>query len=129
MVGKDIIRNVVVVERGEFHPAMYADSLTATDLSFTNGLFEKELPFKCKAKIRYRQKDQDCTIISIVDDKILVEFDIPQRAITPRQSIVFYDENICLGGAMIEKSGPTYYESQKTLNLTTADSSPNILDH
>ena len=117
VVGKDIERNVVIVERGEFHPAMYADSLVATDLEFTLGELKKNLPLKCSAKIRYRQKDQDCTITKIVDGKIFVEFDTPQRAITPRQSIVFYDQEICLGGAMIEKSGPTYYESKKTLEL------------
>lgn len=118
VVGKDIKRNVVQVERGIAHPAMYADSLVATDLSFSNGEFNRELPFKCKAKIRYRQKDQDCTIMAIEDGKIYVDFYYPQRAITPRQSIVFYDHDICLGGAMIECSGPTYYESKKPLVLT-----------
>lgn len=116
VVGKDIKRNVVQVERGETHPAMYADSLVATDLSFTGGAFNKKLPYRCKAKIRYRQADQDCTITGIIDGKIHVEFDVPQRAITPRQSVVFYDGDICLGGAMIEKSGPTYYEQNKPLS-------------
>jgi tRNA-specific 2-thiouridylase len=115
VIGKDIKRNVVIVERGETHPALYADSLTATDLSFTNGAFNKLLPFKCTAKIRYRQADQGCTIIDIIGDKILVEFDVPQRAITPRQSIVFYDGDQCMGGAMIEKSGQTYHEQNKSL--------------
>lgn len=115
VVGKDIERNVVIVERGEMHPAMYADTLVATDLSFTSGILKKDLPFKCKAKIRYRQMDQDCIIRNIIGDKIYVEFDKPQRAITPRQSVVFYDGNICLGGAMIEKSGPTYFEMKKEL--------------
>ena len=115
VVGKDIKRNVVFVERGEAHPAMYSDSLTASDLSFSRGEFHKDFPFRCKAKIRYRQKDQDCTITNIIDGKIYVEFDLPQRAITPRQSIVFYDGIECFGGAMIEKSGLTYYELKKEL--------------
>ena len=121
VLGKDIKRNVVVVERGEFHPALYADSLVATDLEFTDGLLKKELPFKCTAKIRYRQKDQACTIVKIENEKIYVEFDHPQRAITPRQSVVFYDGEICLGGAMIERSGPSYFEMKKSI--------PNILGH
>lgn len=121
VVGKDIERNVVIVERGEFHPAMYSDSLVATDLEFTSGALKRSLPFKCTAKIRYRQKDQACTITDIRDGKIFVEFDSAQRAITPRQSIVFYDGEICLGGAMIEKSGPTYYELNKII--------PNTSDH
>lgn len=115
VVGKDMLRNVVIVERGEFHPHMYADSLTATDLSFVSGKWDRELPFKCTAKVRYRQKDQNCTITKIEGDKIFVEFDQPQRAITPRQSVVFYDGEICLGGAMIEKSGPSYFEMKKAL--------------
>ncbi|MBC7538275.1 MAG: tRNA 2-thiouridine(34) synthase MnmA [Bacteriovorax sp.] len=129
VVGKDIKRNIVVVERGEAHPAMYADNLVATDLSFTAGEFKKYLPFKCKAKVRYRQKDQDCTITAIIDGKIYVEFDVPQRAITPRQSVVFYDGDDCFGGAMIEKSGPTYYEQNKPLVLAPhqiLDLSPSI---
>jgi len=113
VVGKDIKRNIVIVERGEFHPALYSDSLVATDLSFTAGSFTSELPLHCKAKIRYRQKDQNCTITEMRGGKIYVNFDIPQRAITPRQSIVFYVGDECIGGAMIEKSGPTYYELKK----------------
>ena len=116
VVGKDIEANVVYVERGENHPALYSDTLTATDISFINGNLDVAFPYKCKAKIRYRQKDQDCTLIKIEDGKIYVHFDSPQRAITPRQSIVFYDGEVCLGGAMIEKSGPTYFElNQKVI--------------
>lgn len=121
VVGKDIKRNVVQVERGETHPAMYADSLTATDLSFTAGEFSKRLPYRCKAKIRYRQADQECTITEVSDGRMHVEFDVPQRAITPRQSIVFYNGDACLGGAMIEKSGPTYYERNLPLINLSAD--------
>lgn len=117
VVGKDMSRNVVFVERGEFHPHLYADNLVATDLSFVKGVWDRPLPFKCTAKIRYRQKDQECTVTKIEDGKIYVEFTNAQRAITPRQSVVFYDGEICLGGAMIEKSGPTYYEQNKELPL------------
>lgn len=125
VVGKDIERNVVIVERGENHPAMFSDSLIATDLEFTTGEWNRPLPFKCKAKIRYRQKDQDCTVTKIENGKITVEFDQPQRAITPRQSVVFYDGDICLGGGMIEKSGPSYFE----LGKSVPTSSPSTSDH
>lgn len=121
VVGKDIARNVVIVERGENHPAMFSDTLTATDLEFTTGEWNRPLPYKCTAKIRYRQKDQPCTVTKIENGKIYVEFDQPQRAITPRQSVVFYDGEICLGGAMIEKSGPTYYELKKSVSPSTSD--------
>jgi tRNA-specific 2-thiouridylase len=115
VVGKDMSRNVVLVERGEFHPHLYSDSLVATDLSFVAGTWKHSLPFKCTAKIRYRQKDQACTVTKIEGDKIYVEFETPQRAITPRQSVVFYDGDICLGGAMIQTAGPTYFEQKKSL--------------
>ena len=130
VVGKDIERNVVIVERGEFHPAMYSDTLIATDLEFTTGMLNRNLPFKCKAKIRYRQKDQECTITKIENGKVYVEFDIAQRAITPRQSVVFYDGDICLGGAMIETSGPSYYQLNKAVVITNLvnEFSPSTLD-
>lgn len=124
VVGKDMSRNVVIVERGEFHPNLYSDNLVATDLSFVSGEWNKSLPFKCTAKIRYRQKDQNCTVTEIKNGKIYVEFDVPQRAITPRQSVVFYDGDVCLGGAMIEKSGPSYFDQKRDLNLST-----NTSDH
>jgi tRNA-uridine 2-sulfurtransferase len=115
VVAKDHARNAVIVERGGKHPAMYCDDLTATEMSWVSGEFKHELPFSCKCKVRYRQKDQDCVIEKIEDGKIFVSFPVPQRAVTPRQSVVFYDEDICLGGAMIENPGPSYYEMKKEL--------------
>jgi tRNA-specific 2-thiouridylase len=124
VIDKDIERNVVIVERGEFHPSLYADSLTATDLSFVN-TFNYQLPYKCKAKIRYRQKEQYCTIVKLEGDLLEVIFDRPQRAITKRQSIVFYDGEVCIGGAMIKDRGPSYFEQSKELPISIT----NILDH
>lgn len=129
VVAKDIVRNVVIVERGENHPALYADTLTATDFSFTDDRLPPNLPFRCTAKIRYRQKDQDCTITAISEGKMVVEFDCPQRAITPRQSIVFYDKERCLGGAMILKPGPSYFEMNKSLPMPSVEFIPSISDH
>jgi tRNA-specific 2-thiouridylase len=128
VVGKNIERNVVIVERGEFHEALYSDTLIATDLEFTMGAINRSLPFKCTAKIRYRQKDQACTITNIENGKIFVSFDEPQRAITPRQSVVFYDGDVCLGGAMIERAGPSYFELQKPLTISQTDAT-SISDH
>lgn len=103
VVGKDIQKNVVFVEQGEDHPALYQDSLIATDISWVGA--PPSLPCRCWAKIRYRQADQECLIEKIEDGKIYVSFPKPQRAITPRQSIVFYDQNTCLGGAIILEKG------------------------
>ncbi|MGE5195756.1 MAG: tRNA 2-thiouridine(34) synthase MnmA [Anaerolineae bacterium] len=101
VVGKDVKRNVVIVEQGADHPALYAQKLIAKEASWVGGT-PPQAPFHCQAKIRYRQQDQECFIENIGDDHLCVVFEKPQRAITPRQSIVFYDKEICLGGAMIE---------------------------
>ena len=114
VVGKDITRNVIIVERGEKHPALYCDELWANEISWVSEKFSFDLPLKCRAKVRYRQQDQECTIESIDGDNIHVTFAQSQRSVTIRQSIVFYitkdDESICLGGAMISKSGQNHYE-------------------
>jgi tRNA-specific 2-thiouridylase len=114
VVGKDITRNVVIVERGEEHPALYADELWSNELEWVSGVAPGPFPFSCRAKIRYRQQDQDCVIESIVDGVAHVSFPSAQRAITIRQSIVFYKEidgeQVCLGGGMISKVGRTHYE-------------------
>jgi tRNA-specific 2-thiouridylase len=57
-------------------------------------------PEKLYAKTRYRQADQPC-IVKHLDGKYTVIFDEPQRAITPGQSVVFYQKDECLGGGVI----------------------------
>ena len=100
VVGKDVTKNIIYVEQGENHPALFSPELIATDVHWISGK-APELPFKCHAKIRYRQPDQECVIEKIEDGKLFVSFTHPQRAITPRQSIVFYQDDCCLGGALI----------------------------
>lgn len=99
VVGKDVKRNVILVEQGEDHPALYSKELTATEMSWVNK--PPKLPFSCTAKVRYRAEDVPCTIVSQKVDRIKVVFDEPQKAITSRQSVVFYEGEVCLGGAMI----------------------------
>lgn len=100
VVAKDIAKNEVYIEQGADHPSLYASSLIAIEPTF----IDHQPPRKCRAKIRYRQEDQDCVIESIENNTVKVSFPVPQRAITPRQSIVFYDGPVCLGGALIEKT-------------------------
>ena len=97
VVDKDIKRNVVVIEQGSDHPALYASELIAKEPTF----IPATLPYRCKAKIRYREEDQDCEITATNEEEMRVCCDKPRRAITPRQSIVFYDGDLCLGGALI----------------------------
>lgn len=100
VVGKDITRNLVFVERGENHPALFASSLIASQFTWISAP-PSSFPFQCTAKIRYRQAEQSCTLLGIHDGIGKVAFDSPQRAITPGQSIVFYEGDLCLGGALI----------------------------
>jgi tRNA-specific 2-thiouridylase len=109
VVDKDISRNVVFVEQGPTHSALYCDTLIASDITWVNNC-PPSFPFKCHSKIRYRQKDQECLIEKFEDGKAHVRFPIPQRAVTLRQSIVFYDQEFCLGGGVIDSRGPSYYE-------------------
>lgn len=115
VVGKNIEDNVVYVEQGMRHPALYCDELTAVEASWVAGVAPKKLPYQCKAKVRYRQPDQECSIVQDLDGVLKVRFAVPQRAVCQRQSIVFYDGDICLGGAMIEKAGPSYYQLGRCL--------------
>ena len=105
VVGKDISRNVVFVEQGADHPSLYSNELIASQLSWVSDS-PPSLPFKCHSKVRYRQADHPCTIQSIDKEGLAhVTFDIPQRAVTPGQAIVFYDGDICLGGGTIKSKG------------------------
>lgn len=109
VVDKDMARNVVILAQGTRHPALYCDELVAGELSWVSKQGAPPLPFTCKSKIRYRQPDQECVITKVEDGKAHVIFNIPQRAVTVRQSIVFYDGDVCLGGGIIEAAGPSYY--------------------
>lgn len=109
VVGKDISRNVVIIAQGTRHPALYCDELVACELSWVSSAGAPSLPFTCSAKVRYRQPDQPCTITRIEDGKAYVNFEVPQRAVTAGQAIVFYDGNICLGGGRIQTPGLSYH--------------------
>ena len=106
VVDKDVKENVVYVVRGENHEALYKDQLWANELSFVGD--RPPVGKKLWAKIRYRQPDQECEIVSINDDEVHVVFKEPQKAVTIRQSIVFYDDmdedRVCIGGGMISKA-------------------------
>lgn len=100
VVAKDTFQNIVYVEQGQDHPALYQSQLTASDISWIDDQ-SPSLPYSCKTKIRYRQVDQECRIESLSQETLSISFPIPQRAITPRQAVVFYDGLRCLGGGLI----------------------------
>ena len=95
VAGKDIARNAVIVVQGAEHPALYSLELTATDLSWVHDA--PKLPVSCTAKIRYRTPDEPCFVLPNGQDGVKVVFEKPQRAITPGQAVVFYDQKFCLG--------------------------------
>ncbi len=99
VVAKNMERNVLVVTQGQDHPSLFAQKLIAQHVHWINQ--PPTLPLKVAAKTRYRQSDQPCIINSVDETTLEVVFEQPQRAITPGQSVVFYDKDICLGGAVI----------------------------
>ncbi|NKB76193.1 MAG: tRNA 2-thiouridine(34) synthase MnmA [Gammaproteobacteria bacterium] len=100
VVDKDVKSNVVVATQGHDHPALMKKVVVADDLYWVSGQ-PPTIPLKCKAKTRYRQKEQPCVITANDSDQTTVVFDEPQWAVTPGQSMVFYQEEICLGGGII----------------------------
>jgi len=100
-IKKDLKRNVLIVGQGHDHPQLLSDGLTASQLHWVAPQLTAD-NFSCTAKSRYRQADFKCKVTRIDDNNWEVIFDEKQRAITPGQSIVFYDEETCLGGAIID---------------------------
>ncbi|MBF0264878.1 MAG: tRNA 2-thiouridine(34) synthase MnmA [Gammaproteobacteria bacterium] len=103
VANKDIENNRLIVVQGKDHPLLYQSELIASQIHWINDPIPA-YPFSCQAKTRYRQPDQSCEINSINDDGFIkVTFSTAQFGITPGQSIVFYQDDICLGGGIIEK--------------------------
>ncbi|MDY3198581.1 MAG: tRNA 2-thiouridine(34) synthase MnmA [Pseudomonadaceae bacterium] len=107
---KDLDRNVLVVGQGNDHPWLFSSALECSLIYWVNPMDIQE-PLRLTAKVRYRQPDQDCTL-EPVDGGWLIRFDEPQRAVTPGQSIVFYQGEVCLGGGVIETAIPAFSEAQ-----------------
>lgn len=103
VVKKDLINNVLVVAQGHDHALMQSDILNASQLSWVSGT-NTTSDFRCTAKTRYRQQDQACSVTVNKDGSCSVQFDESQRAVTPGQSVVFYDNEICLGGGIIDST-------------------------
>jgi tRNA-specific 2-thiouridylase len=101
VTAKDMERNRLVVVQGHDHPSLYTDRVNAVDLSWISGS-APHCNWVYTAKTRYRQKDAPCAIVSTDGGRCVVEFAEPQWAVTPGQSIVVYESQVCLGGGVIE---------------------------
>ncbi len=106
VVAKDLKRNVLIIGQGGQHELLFTQALRCSDIFWINTA-PAQFPYKCVAKVRYRQSDQACTIHQ-KEGEYFVIFEEAQRAATPGQSAVFYDGEVCLGGGVIES---TYKDS------------------
>lgn len=101
VVDKDVLTNTLIVGQGADHPRLYSKGLIANQLDWVD---RKEFSgsMRLTLKTRYRQHDIPATITALDDGSVEVIFDSPQKAVTPGQSAVFYQQDVCLGGGIIE---------------------------
>ncbi len=95
---KEMARNVLRVVQGHDHPWLLSDTLAANDCAWVAG--NAPAPGALAAKTRYRQADAACTLRS-GEGGFALDFARPQWAVTPGQSAVLYDGEVCLGGGVI----------------------------
>lgn len=117
---KNLQKNSITVVRGNDHSALFTHELFVNHITFLGSI--PSLPLKCQAKVRYRQTDQDCTLLLGEDGRYHVHFKNPQRAITLGQSVVFYLDERCLGGGIITGTGSSLFEQEKLIS----PSSPSV---
>ncbi len=100
---KDLARNTLVVVQGHEHIALQSSALTADDVSWIAGV--PPVAGRYAAKMRYRQADAGC-VLGLDESGLTLDFDEPQWALTPGQSAVVYDGEVCLGGGVIATARP-----------------------
>jgi tRNA-specific 2-thiouridylase len=111
VVGKDVAANVVYVDQGHDSALLWSRSLSASGAHWTAGA-PPAAEFECVAMTRYRQRAQACRVTAD-ENSCHVEFAEPQRAVAPGQSVVFYRDDECLGGAVIDATdAPAIQEPQ-----------------
>ncbi len=95
---KNLATNTLIVAQGSQHPSLFKSTLTANDVHWIGAA--PTFPLHCHARIRYRQAIQSCLVES-AGEQLTVNFEEPQRAITPGQALVLYSDDTCLGGGTI----------------------------
>ncbi|MFU8795993.1 MAG: tRNA 2-thiouridine(34) synthase MnmA [Dehalococcoidia bacterium] len=93
----DAEANALIVGRKD---DLYGDQFTASDVNWITD--RPTEPIRAKARIRYRHREADATIAPLDGGSVHVRFDEPQMAITPGQAVVFYEDDLVLGGGTIE---------------------------
>ncbi len=99
VVDKDLANNRLIVARADQDDALFSNKMKINGVHWISGS-APALPLRCRVKIRYRQEDQQVEVTQ--KSKYLeVKFKVKQRAITPGQFAVFYQNDCCLGGGVI----------------------------
>jgi tRNA-specific 2-thiouridylase len=101
VAGKDLSRNELIVVQGHDHPLLLRERLSARDLAWVSGA-PPDPRLACGAKTRYRQADAACRVTQRDPVEFDVEFQAPQWAVAPGQSVVLYRDEVCLGGGVIQ---------------------------
>jgi tRNA-specific 2-thiouridylase len=96
---KRLDTNELIVVQGHDHPRLLKKELRAEEPSWVAGVAPPAQEFS--AKTRYRQADARCRLSKVLESEIRVAFSTPQWAVTPGQSVVLYEDEVCLGGAVI----------------------------
>lgn len=102
VVDKDVANNRLIIAQGHDHPALYSSECIVEQLHWVDRKPHHDA-FNCTVKTRYRQQDIACHVEPIDSDTLRVIFDNPVSSVTPGQSAVFYDNDICLGGGIINQ--------------------------
>src|SRR5699024_4658938 len=112
VVGKNVADNILYVEQGDDNHFLYSDQLIASDL---NCLTDVPQSFECTAIFRYRQKDSKVNVTILADGTTQGDFVEPERAVTPGQAVVFYQDEVCWSGGTMEDN--SIREAQKIERL------------
>jgi tRNA-specific 2-thiouridylase len=107
VVGKDVAANVLWVDQGSDSEWLLSTHVESEAAHWIAG-FPPSSRFACSAKTRYRQRDARCEVQCRADGSVTVRFEEAQRAVTPGQSVVFYRDDECLGGAVILRTNARF---------------------
>ena len=121
VAGKDAARNVLIVVQGHDHPLLLSRALLSEPATWIAGRPPAAM-FTCTAKTRYRQRAEPCEVAVADDGRCTVRFARPQRAVTPGQSVVFYRDAVCLGGAVIDATTPLVRHDSRAPRAAVTDS-------